>query len=113
MIATTHQMKLRVPYFEKMAEGTKTIEVRLYDDKRRLIKLGDLIEFSKADNESQKIKIEVVGLLSYKTFKDLVDDFPPEIFGATDKMTLLEALASFYSCDDEKKFGVLGIRVRI
>lgn len=116
MIATTHQMKLRAPYFEKMADGTKTIEVRLYDDKRRLIRLGDFIEFSQVDQENQKVKTEVVGLLRYKTFKGLVDDFPPETFGATDRMAFLATLASFYSSDDEANYGVLGIciaRIRV
>lgn len=113
MITTTHQMKLRAPYFERMVNGTKRIEVRLYDDKRRLIRLGDFIEFSRVDQENQKIKTEVVGLLRYKTFKDLVDDFPLEAFGAADRMAFLEALASFYSSDDEASYGVLGIRVRM
>ena len=42
-----HQIKLNESLFERIKNGTKTIEFRLYDEKRRKIKLGDKIEFSK------------------------------------------------------------------
>ena len=37
-----HKMKL-----ERIKNGTKPIEFRLYDEKRQQIKIGDKIEFSK------------------------------------------------------------------
>lgn len=40
-----HTMKLKEDPFERMKNGTKTIEFRLYDEKRRKIKVGDEIEF--------------------------------------------------------------------
>lgn len=42
-----HRMKLNESPFERIKDGTKTIEFRLYDEKRRQIKIGDQIEFSK------------------------------------------------------------------
>lgn len=42
-----HTMKLKEDPFERMKNGTKTIEFRLYDEKRRKIKVGDEIEFFK------------------------------------------------------------------
>ena len=38
-----HKMKLNETPFEKMKSGTKTIEFRLYDEKRQKIKVGDQI----------------------------------------------------------------------
>ena len=38
-----HTMKLKEDPFERMKNGTKTIEFRLYDEKRRKIKVGDEI----------------------------------------------------------------------
>lgn len=35
-----HTMKLKEDPFERMKNGTKTIEFRLYDEKRRKIKVG-------------------------------------------------------------------------
>lgn len=38
-----HLMKLQPSPFEKIKDGTKTIEMRLFDDKRRKIQIGDTI----------------------------------------------------------------------
>ena len=40
-----HEMKLALEPFDMIADGRKTIELRLYDDKRKKIKLGDEIQF--------------------------------------------------------------------
>ena len=45
---TTHEMNLQPKYFDFMKDGTKRIELRLYDEKRSQIELGDVIEFSKS-----------------------------------------------------------------
>ena len=40
-----HKMKLNESPFNRMKKGTKTIEFRLFDEKRQKIKVGDKIEF--------------------------------------------------------------------
>ena len=40
-----HRMKLKPEPFQKMREGKKTIELRLYDEKRQKVQVGDQIEF--------------------------------------------------------------------
>lgn len=42
----THCMKLNAEPFEKIERGEKAIELRLFDEKRRAVKTGDIIEFS-------------------------------------------------------------------
>ena len=47
-----HEMKLQDDPFKKISDRTKTIEMRLYDEKRKKVKVGDLIEFTNVlDNE--------------------------------------------------------------
>ena len=53
-----HQMKLKESPFERIKNGTKTIEFRLYDEKRKQIKIGDKIEFSKLPELEEKIVVE-------------------------------------------------------
>ena len=36
-----HEMKLHESPFKKIKSGKKTVELRLYDDKRRKINIGD------------------------------------------------------------------------
>ena len=44
-----HKMRLNKEPFDEMKNGTKTIEFRLYDEKRQKVKIGDKIEFSKLE----------------------------------------------------------------
>ena len=57
-----HKMKLNESPFERIKNGTKTIEFRLYDDKRKKVKIGDEIEFSKLPDLHEKILVKVVDL---------------------------------------------------
>ena len=66
-----HKMKLKESPFERMKNGTKTIEFRLYDEKRREIKIGDKIEFSKLPDLEEKLTVEVLDLYKEDTFEDL------------------------------------------
>ena len=43
-----HKMKLNNGPFERIKNGTKTIELRLNDEKRQLLKIKDLIESLKS-----------------------------------------------------------------
>ena len=38
-----HQMKLKLSPFQKIKNGSKTIELRLYDEKRQKVQVGDFI----------------------------------------------------------------------
>ena len=49
-----HKMKLNKNPFERIKNGTKTVEFRLYDEKRQQIKIGDKIEFSKLPDLQEK-----------------------------------------------------------
>ena len=53
-----HKMKLNESPFERIKNGTKTIEFRLFDKKRQQIKIGDKIEFSKLPDLQEKLLVE-------------------------------------------------------
>jgi ASC-1-like (ASCH) protein len=106
-------MKLQPFPFDKIKEGRKTIEVRLYDEKRRDIKIGDIIEFKKEPEQTETVKAEVMGLLNYKTFTDLASDFPTNYFGHPDKGDLLKSIYTFYTKEQEEKYTVLGIKIKL
>ena len=42
-----HELKLTAEPFEAIAAGNKTIESRLFDEKRQAIQLGDIIRIYK------------------------------------------------------------------
>ena len=45
-----HKLKLQETYYNYMKNGTKQIELRLYDEKRKLINVSDIIKFYKEPN---------------------------------------------------------------
>ena len=106
-------MSLQPKYFDFIKDGTKRIELRLYDEKRRSIQLGDIIEFAKSEDE--KFKAEVIGLLRYNSFADLFEDFDISILADSSmtKQELLEALGEFYTEEKQAEFGVIGIRIEL
>lgn len=106
---TTHSLQLATIPFEAIANGTKTIESRLYDEKRQLIQLGDELIFTNREDASQIIKARVIGLLRYETFHDMFTHNLPEKFGM-DSVELLEVqIKEFYSPEAQEKYGVIGI----
>ncbi|HRH26392.1 MAG TPA: ASCH domain-containing protein [Candidatus Paceibacterota bacterium] len=103
-------MKLQSEPFIKIKNGSKSIEIRLNDEKRQLLKVGDDIEFSLLSDPTQTVKTKVLELLKYKTFKDLFNAFPFEVFGSETKEDL-NGIYQYYSTEEESRWGVLGIRV--
>ena len=66
-----HKMKLNESPFERIKNGTKTIEFRLYDEKRQKIKIGDKIEFSKVPDMQEKLVVDVIDLYNRGTGKSI------------------------------------------
>lgn len=102
-----HSMHLKKNYFDLILNGQKTIELRLLDEKRKKIQLGDTIRFICDDNESDSFVMTVVGLVSAKTFKKLFEIIPVAKCGFPDTSTAIKTLEQFWPMD--KQDGVLGI----
>lgn len=110
---TTHQLKLATEPFNAIISGNKTIESRLYDAKRQKIQIGDRIIFTNRDNSEQTATAEVVGLLRYATFRDLFSHNNPRKFGGDNVEWLENQISEFYSIEDQKIYGVIGIEFKV
>ena len=106
-----HTMKLDPKYFDFMKNGTKRVELRLYDDKRKSIKIGDEIVFTKLPDLKEELLTYVIDLIKEDSFEKLVSHF--DISKYADKSILKEEflndLYKFYSREEEKQYGVIGI----
>ena len=104
-----HKMKLLEKPFNEIKDGTKEVEFRLFDEKRKQIKINDIIEFSKLPELTEKIKVEVQDLYQFPTFKELL-----EKLGYTDNEldNKLKGMYSIYTKEQEEKYGVLGIKIQ-
>ena len=106
---TTHQLTLATEPFNAITSGNKTIESRLYDEKRQKIQIGDQIIFTNRDNSSQTANVKVIGLLRYATFHDLFSHNNPQKFGGESIEWLENQISEFYSIEDQQLHGVVGI----
>lgn len=111
----SHEMKLQPKYYNFIINGTKRIEIRLNDEKRQLIKIGDIIEFKKEPELSDSFKTKVVGLLRYDSFENMFKDFDISILSdkSMTKEELINVLEQFYTKEKQLQYGVLGIRIEL
>lgn len=107
-----HEMNLQDNPFEKIDNGTKIIEMRLYDEKRRKINVGDIIEFNN-DNTDKKIKTKVIQLHLYPSFKELYNSFDKVSIGYDENEEAYSSdMEKYYSESDINRYGVVGIEIR-
>ena len=108
-------MKLNPKYFEYVKNGTKRVEIRLNDEKRKNIKVGDIIIFQKEPELKEEINTQIVNLIVRENFKELIRDL--DISEYSDKSEseekFLKDLYNFYKKEKEEKYGVIGIQIKI
>ena len=110
-----HEMKLQPEYYNFILNGTKRIEIRLYDEKRQGIMLGDTIKFLKEPELSETFNAKVIGLLRYNSFEEMFKDFDISILSdkSMTKEELIKVLEQFYTKEKQEQYGVLGIRIEL
>ncbi len=108
----TIEMHLLPKPFEQIKNRKKQIEIRLYDEKRQQIRLGDAIAFSKLPDKTEQLT--ATGLSHFPTFRMLLEAFPTELFGFENVTMeeMLEEIYEIYPCERERQWGVLGIHIK-
>ncbi|MCF7799200.1 hypothetical protein K9M74_04835 [Candidatus Woesearchaeota archaeon] len=111
-----HSMKLTSDPFERIKRGVKRLEVRLFDDKRKNIAIGDKVTFLKLPDLKDSIETEVIGLSTFHDFRTLFEVFGTNFFGHAPETTVDEQVADMfevYTQEDESKYGVIGIHFKL
>lgn len=110
---STHHLKLATVPFEAIKSRTKTIESRLYDEKRQAIGLGDQLIFTNREQPDQTIAARVIGLLRYASFEDLFRHNEPTKFGGSSVAWLLDQISEFYPAQVQEEYSVIGIEFEL
>lgn len=108
-----HNMKLNPKAFELIKSGQKTIELRLFDEKRQQVKAGDKIVFTNA-TIGETLNTTVVKLHRFDNFKDLYKSLPLLQCGYTSESidkAIPSDMEQYYSLEEQKKYGVVGIEL--
>ena len=110
-----HEMTLfRKPY-ASISSGQKTIELRLYDEKRQSIQIGDQIRFTNSEDASKSTLCEVVQLHVFKSFAELYENLPLLKCGYTPEdvdNAHPDDMLTYYSKEKQAKYGVVGIELK-
>ena len=106
------KMKLRPNPFKRICSGEKIIEYRLHDEKRSLLSKGDYIRFTEIADEARTVLVEIIDIFTAPSFSALEQRLIEVglISGGAFSPTRMR---EYYSVDDEEKYGVMGIVIRV
>lgn len=113
--AACHQMKLHAAPFAMIKSGEKTVELRLYDEKRQQIREGDLIVFT-CTATGEKLTAKVQKLHRFASFEELYQNLPLLKCGYTAAdvdSAHPDDMQAYYSKEDQQKYGVVGIELTL
>ena len=107
-------MSLRPSPFERIASGKKTIELRLYDEKRQLIQVGDTIVFTETDDPSRTVSATVKALHLFDSFAGLYASLPLDRCGYLPSENAdPRDMEKYYPPEKQRMYGVVGIEIEL
>lgn len=120
-LAETFVMHLADDMFDAIKAGTKTIEVRLFDEKRQQIDVDDYIEFRRSSGGNERLVRRVADLYLGATFTDIFEkkyyddngnyvNRKLELFGTCGNATvssMVDKMYSYYTREQEDIYGAV------
>ena len=113
---TMHRMRLAPGPFSMMDRAEKTFELRLNDEKRREIKVGDVIRFENSDDAEEVLYVSVRALYRFSSFEELYRALPLEKCGYTAENVQSASprdMDAYYTPEEQLRWGVLGIGIEL
>ncbi|MBO4573347.1 MAG: GNAT family N-acetyltransferase [Clostridia bacterium] len=110
-LAAAATMKLADMPFRLIKEGKKTVEVRLCDEKRRLLRVGDIVAFSRVNARKEKLFVKITMLKKFTSFFELFSSPLGDAAGKGEMSSEAAArsMYEYYSPENEAALGVLAI----
>ena len=108
-----HKMNLWNDSFLSIKSGIKTIEMRLNDEKRSLLRAGDTIIFTNATTK-EEMTVKVIKTIVYKDFFELYKHYNKlEIGYNEDEINDPSDMYQYYSKEKIDKYGALAIEIEL
>ena len=112
-MSSVHTMKINKHWFDLIITEDKEYEIRLFDFKRELIKVGEFIEFI-CNETSRTAFLVVIEITKYDTFKQALEntDLTKVLPGVA---SIEEAIEIYYDIpgykEGEEIFGVIVFKI--
>lgn len=111
-----HVMNLTPAPMQELRTGNKTIELRLNDEKRKQISVGDTIKFINTEDSNDTLRVKVVDLFLFSSFAELYDNLPLLNCGYNEdniNTASPDDMEMYYSREKQNKYGVVGIEISL
>ncbi len=109
-------MHLNQGPFDRIKKGIQKYETRLYDEKRKLLKVGDYIIFDKLGEQNNTYKTKVLELHVFDNFKEMFEKLDKKELGYPEHYTIdmqIKAMEKYYSKKQQKQYSVLAIKLEV
>ena len=108
-----HLMNLKPNPFLMIKGGFKRVEMRLYTDKRKLINIGDDIQFTNEEN-GEKLLVKVVDIKTFKNFEELYKNYDKTLLGYMPNENANPSdMLQYYSMQEIEQTGVCAIEIEL
>ena len=111
-----HVMNLTPAPMQEIRTGNKTIELRLNDEKRKQISVGDTIKFINTEDSNDTLRVKVVDLFLFSSFAELYDNCPLLTWSYNEEKKNAASpddMEMYYSREKQNKYGVVGIEISL
>lgn len=106
-------MNLSPSPYKLISAGKKRVEMRLNDEKRANIKIGDTIEFTHIET-NQKINCVVTNITHYKDFCELYSAYDKVAIGyGANEIADPVDMYEYYTQSQIEKYGVVAIEIKL
>ena len=112
----THTLNLHPQPFAMIEDGRKTIELRLWDEKRSQIKVGDTLVFVHTGDAARTLTARVTALHLFPDFAALYAALPLDRCGYLPEEIATASPADmnvYYSAERQALYGVVGIEIAL
>ena len=103
-----HILKIHAFSFKKIVDGSKTIDIRLFNEQHQLIRPNDIIEFI-CDDLNERILCLVKAFLVFDTVDNMIDVLPPSLFGYPNREEIKVRARRLFSIEEQLKYNIMGI----
>lgn len=107
------ELNLNNEPFLSIKSGLKTVEMRLYDEKRKILKKGDFVNFRNRET-GELLLTEIVDLKRFNNFEEIYKNYDKIVLGYKENQEAKpEDMLEYYSKEKQSKYGVLAIEIKL
>lgn len=113
-----YKKHLSEPWFTLIQQKKKTSEGRLNKGDFHDMNVGDIIEFTNSDTgKLRKYKVKITSKHRYKSFRNMITrEYLKNVLPDPSIETIkqgVDVYYKFYNTKDEKKYGIIAIRIKL